>query len=51
MPFDAPHDPHIVPDDFPICYDAAKTPLPPNFLPLHPFDNGEMTIRDEQLLP
>jgi arylsulfatase A-like enzyme len=51
VPFDAPHDPHIVPDDFPVHYDPAKMPLPPNFLPQHPFDNGEMTIRDEKLLP
>jgi len=51
VPFDAPHDPHIVPEDFPVRYDASKIPLPPNFLPQHPFDNGEMTIRDEKLLP
>ena len=51
VPFDAPHDPHIVPADFPIHYDAQKIPLPGNFLPQHPWDNGEMTIRDEQLLP
>lgn len=51
VPFDAPHDPHIVPDDFPIRYDAKKIPLPLNFLPQHPFDNGEMLIRDEVLLP
>lgn len=51
IPFDAPHDPHIVPDSFPIRYDAAKIPLPENFLPQHPFDNGEMLIRDEVLLP
>jgi arylsulfatase A-like enzyme len=48
--FNAPHDPHIVPDDFPVRYDAARMPLPPNFLPQHPWDNGEMTVRDEQLL-
>ncbi len=51
LPFDGPHDPHIVPDDFPLRYDADKIPLPANFLPQHPFDNGEMTIRDEKLLP
>ncbi|MEN9633123.1 MAG: hypothetical protein RL077_1527 [Verrucomicrobiota bacterium] len=51
LPFDGPHDPHIVPDDFPVHYDAAQIPLPANFLPQHPFNNGEMTIRDEQLLP
>jgi arylsulfatase A-like enzyme len=49
--FDAPHDPHIVPADFPIRYDASAIPLPPNYLPQHPWDNGEMTIRDERLLP
>jgi arylsulfatase A-like enzyme len=51
VPFDAPHDPHIVPPDFSINYDPARMPLPPNFLPQHPWDNGEMVIRDEQLLP
>jgi arylsulfatase A-like enzyme len=51
VPFDGPHDPHIVPDDFPIRYDAARLLLPPNFLPQHEWDNGEMVIRDELLLP
>jgi arylsulfatase A-like enzyme len=51
IPFDAPHDPHIVPEDFSIHYDASKIQLPSNFLPQHPWDNGEMTIRDEKLLP
>jgi arylsulfatase A-like enzyme len=51
VPFDAPHDPHIVPDGFPIRYDAAQMPLPPDFLPKHPWNNGEMKVRDEMLLP
>jgi arylsulfatase A-like enzyme len=51
VPFDAPHDPHIVPPGFASSYDPVKIPLPPNFLPLHPWDNGEMTGRDEALLP
>jgi len=50
LAFDGPHDPHIVPDDYPVQYDVASIPLPPNFLPQHPFDNGEMVIRDEQLM-
>jgi len=50
LAFDGPHDPHIVPDGFPVKYDVASMPLPSNFLPQHPFDNGEMVIRDEQLL-
>ena len=32
-------------------YKPADIPLPVNFLPFHPFDNGEMTVRDEQTLP
>jgi len=51
LAFDGPHDPHIVPEGFPVTYDPAKLPLPKNFLPQHPFDNGEMVVRDEQLLP
>jgi arylsulfatase A-like enzyme len=51
VPFDAPHDPHIVPDDFPARYEANQIPLPPNFLPQHPFNNGDMVLRDEKLLP
>ncbi len=51
VPFDAPHDPHIVPEDFKTRYPAAKIPVPPNFLPQHPWDNGEMSVRDEKLLP
>jgi arylsulfatase A-like enzyme len=50
LAFDGPHDPHIVPEGFPIDYAPATIPLPPNFLPQHPFDNGEMVIRDEQLM-
>jgi arylsulfatase A-like enzyme len=49
--FDGPHDPHIVPADYALRYDPASIPLPANFLPQHPWDNGEMSIRDEQLLP
>ena len=51
VPFDAPHDPHIVPPDFPIHYEPAQIPMPKNFLPQHPWDNGEMDNRDERLLP
>lgn len=50
VPFDAPHDPHLVPADFSFNYDPAKIPLPLSFLPQHPWDNGEMTIRDEKLM-
>lgn len=46
-----PHDPRICPREFMDMYDPAKIPLPPNYMPVHPFDNGEMTVRDEKLAP
>jgi arylsulfatase A-like enzyme len=47
--FNAPHDPRIAPKNYQDKYDAAKPPLPENFLPRHPFNNGNMTGRDEEL--
>lgn len=32
-------------------YNPEDVELPVNFLPQHPFDNGELKIRDEVLLP
>ncbi|MBP6446918.1 MAG: sulfatase-like hydrolase/transferase [Saprospiraceae bacterium] len=49
--FTSPHDPRTPPPPFDKMYDADKIPLPKNFLPKHPFDNGEMEVRDEKLLP
>lgn len=49
--FTTPHDPRSAPAEFRQRYDSAKLPLPPNFLPQHPFDNGELEVRDEKLLP
>jgi arylsulfatase A-like enzyme len=46
-----PHDPRVAPKQFMDQYDPAKIPLPLAFLPVHPFDNGEMTVRDEMLAP
>jgi alpha-N-arabinofuranosidase len=48
--FNVPHDPRIPPPSAP-RYDSSVIPLPPNFLPRHPFDNGELFVRDERLLP
>jgi len=44
-----PHDPRVAPQEFMALYDPAKLPLPPSYLPRHPFDNGEMAVRDEKL--
>ena len=49
--FTSPHDPRTPPEKFSKMYDPEKIPLPPNFLPTHPFDNGDLNVRDEQLLP
>lgn len=49
--FTAPHDPRTPPSDYATIYDPATIPLPANFIPCHPFDNGEMDIRDEKLAP
>jgi arylsulfatase A-like enzyme len=46
-----PHDPRVAPREFMALYDPASLPLPASFRPLHPFDNGEMTVRDELLAP
>ncbi len=49
--YTAPHDPRMAPQRYERLYDRATLSLPPNILPEHPFDNGELTIRDEQLAP
>lgn len=46
-----PHDPRVAPPEFMDMYDPAKITLSANFLPQHPFDNGELRIRDEMLAP
>jgi len=46
-----PHDPRSAEPQFHKLYDPEKVPLSPAFMPLHPFDNGEMTVRDEALAP
>jgi arylsulfatase A-like enzyme len=49
--FNAPHDPRIAPKEYHDKYNAAKPPLPENFLAQHPFNNGNMAGRDEELAP
>jgi arylsulfatase A-like enzyme len=51
LAFTAPHDPRMPPAQFAKAYHPAKMPLPGNYLPEHPFDNGQMKGRDEELLP
>jgi len=47
--YTAPHDPRTAPKKYHDMYDPDKIPLPKNFMAEHPFDNGEMRIRDEKL--
>jgi arylsulfatase A-like enzyme len=49
LAFQAPHDPREMPAGFLDLYQDREIALPPNFLPQHPFDNGELAIRDELL--
>jgi arylsulfatase A-like enzyme len=49
--FNAPHDPRVAPKSYHELYNANPPPLPANFLPRHPFDNGELDNRDERLAP
>ncbi|MEI6236050.1 MAG: sulfatase-like hydrolase/transferase, partial [Planctomycetota bacterium] len=46
-----PHDPRSAEPQFHALYDPTKIPLSPAFMPQHPFDNGDMTVRDEKLAP
>ncbi len=49
LAYAAPHDPHESPEPFASLFDPQKIPLLPNYMPEHPFDNGDMVIRDELL--
>ncbi len=49
LAFEAPHDPRVAAREYLGQYRREKIPLPANYLPVHPFDNGEMLVRDERL--
>lgn len=49
--FTAPHDPRDAPQKYRDIYYKDRPPLPNNFLPQHPFDNGDLVLRDEYLAP
>ncbi|MCE9565947.1 MAG: sulfatase-like hydrolase/transferase [Planctomycetes bacterium] len=51
LAFANPHDPRVADKKYLDLYNPDKLPLPKNFLPIHPFDNGDLVVRDEQLLP
>ena len=49
--FTSPHDPRMAPDDYQKKYNSEAISLPKNFMSKHNFNNGELIIRDENLLP
>ena len=49
LSFMAPHDPRTMPAEYLEMYDPDALPLPESFMGAHPFDNGELKIRDEVL--
>jgi arylsulfatase A-like enzyme len=51
LAFGNPHDPRVVIPEYRNRYHEQTLPLPANYLPLHPFDDGWLTGRDERLAP
>ena len=49
--FNSPHDPRQAPKEFVDRYPTNRIVVPPNYLPQHPFDQGDGRIRDELLAP
>ena len=49
LAFSNPHDPRVAAKQYMDLYQQNKIPLPKNYLPLHPFNNGEQFVRDEML--
>lgn len=47
--FTAPHDPYSPATDFIQSYPDGSLPLPGNFMPFHPFQFDQLTVRDENL--
>jgi arylsulfatase A-like enzyme len=51
LAFSNPHDPRVAAQKYMDLYERDKIPLPKNYKPLHPFNNGEQFVRDELLAP
>lgn len=51
LAFHAPHDPRQAPEEYKAMYDPKEIALPPSYMAQHPFDNGHMVLRDEELAP
>jgi choline-sulfatase len=49
--FNAPHDPRQSPKEYVDMYPMDSVQMPLNYLPEHPFDQGDHKVRDEKLAP
>ena len=49
LAFHAPHDPRQAPQKYKDMYPIEDIVLPPSYMAQHPFDNGDMFLRDEEL--
>ncbi|MDH3583983.1 MAG: sulfatase-like hydrolase/transferase, partial [Phycisphaerae bacterium] len=49
--FAGPHDPRVAAEQWKSLYSPKQIPLPVNYQPFHPLNNGEMFVRDEKLAP
>lgn len=51
LAFHAPHDPRQAPEKYRNMYPVEDIQLPPSYMSEHPFDNGHIQLRDEELAP
>ena len=51
LAFHAPHDPRQAPQKYKDLYPEDDIELPPSYMSEHPFDNGHIVLRDEELAP
>lgn len=49
--FNAPHDPRQSPKEYVDMYPPENIKIPENYVPEHPFDQGDHKLRDENLAP
>jgi arylsulfatase A-like enzyme len=51
LAFHAPHDPRQAPQEYKDMYPQENIKLMPSYMSQHPFDNGHIVLRDEELAP
>ena len=51
LAFPCPHDPRQAPQEYRDMYPVENIQLPPSYMTQHPFDNGHIVLRDEELAP